>query len=299
MKSVRFDWKGCCRHLWREISEDQIANGAAALAFYMVLALFPSAIFGLSALAYLPIPHLQQAATDLVHESLPASAADLVMSTVQSVISERNTGLLSFGFVTALWSATSGVRGLMQQLNVAYEVAEQRSFLRTQATALLLTFAFFALVLGALALIIFGGMLQSYVGVRLGWSDGLLLTFAGLRWLIIVAALNAAFALIYSFGPNLKQRFMQVIPGCLAATASLLIASIAFKVYVEKFSDYGALYGGLGGVIVLLLWLFSAGWSILFGAELNDALRQKPRAPSRESAAAACPRAPRTSTTSA
>jgi membrane protein len=298
VESVHFEWKGCCKHLWREVCEDQIGNGAAALAFYMVLALFPSAIFGLSALAYLPIPNLQQAATDVVREALPGSAAELVMGTVESVISQRNTALLSFGFAFALWSATSGVRVLMGQLNVAYEVAEKRSFLRRQVTALLLTFAFSALVLGALALIIFGGMVQSFVGERLGWSDGLLVMFAGLRWLIIIAALNVAFALIYYLGPNLKQRFVLVTPGCLTATAALLIASSVFKAYVERFSDYGALYGSLGGVIVLLLWLFAAGWSILFGAELNDVLRQKPGAPTLEPAAASRSGAPQASTSS-
>lgn len=278
-KRARLDWKDCCRHLLREIQEDQITNGAAALAFYMILALFPSAIFGLSVFADLPIAHLQQAATDLIREALPGTAAESLTGTVQSVAAERSTGLLSFGFAFALWSATSGVYGLMHQLNIAYEVDESRGFLRTRATALLLTFGFFGLVLGALALIIFGGLLQSYIGEHLGWSGALITVFAVLRWVIIIVALNAAFALIYRFGPNLEQRLVWVLPGCLTGTACLLISSIAFKAYVDGFSDYGAQYGGLGGVMVLLLWLFAAGWSILFGAELNDVLRRQLGAP--------------------
>jgi membrane protein len=275
VERARLDWKECCRHLLREIQEDQITNGAAALAFYMILALFPSAIFGLSVFADLPIAHLQQAATDLIREALPGSAAESLTGTVQSVTSQRSTGLLSFGFAFALWSATSGVHGLMHQLNIAYEVKESRSFLRARATALLLTVGFFGLVLGALALIIFGGILQAYIGDHLGWSGALLTVFAVLRWLIIIVALNAALALIYLLGPNLEQRWVWVTPGCLTGTACLLVSSIAFKAYVDRFSDYGAQYGGLGGVIVLLLWLFTAGWSILFGAELNDVLRRK------------------------
>jgi membrane protein len=274
---ARLDWKGCGQHLWREIQEDQITNGAAALAFYMILALFPSAIFGLSVFADLPLAHLKQAATDLIREALPGAAAESLTGTVQAVTSQRDTGLLTFGFVFALWSATSGVHGLMHQLNIAYEVRESRSFLRARATALLLTLGFFALVLGALVLIIFGGILQAYIGNRLGWSGALLTVFAVLRWLIIILALNAAFALIYLLGPNLEQRLVCVSPGCLTGTACLLISSIAFKAYVDRFSDYGAQYGALGGVIVLLLWLFTVGWSILFGAELNDVLRRRSR----------------------
>jgi len=275
VERARLDWKGCCRHLLQEIQEDQITNGAAALAFYMILALFPSAIFALSVLADLPIAHLQQAATDLIREALPGSAAESLTSTVESVASRRSTGLLSFGFAFALWSATSGVHGLMHQLNIAYEVKESRSFLRARATAVLLTVGFFGLVLGALALIIFGGILQSYIGDHLGWSAALISAFAVLRWVIIIAALNAAFALIYFLGPDIEQRFIWVTPGCLTGTACLLVSSIAFKAYVDRFSDYGAQYGALGGVIVLLLWLFTAGWSILFGAELNDVLRRR------------------------
>lgn len=278
MNARKLEWKQCCRDLWREVKEDQISNGAAALAFYMVLALFPSAIFSLSILPYLPIAHLQQAVTDLVRQALPGSAADLLTGTVESVVSRRSGGLLSFGFVFALWSSTSGLHSLMQQLNVVYEVEEERSFLRARALALVLTVAFFTLVVGALALIIFGGMLQSYIGDNLGWSGGLRLVFAVLRWLIIIAALHCAFSVIYYLGPNLKQPFVLVTPGSVAATAALLLVSIGFKTYVERFSDYDALYGSLGAVIVLLLWLFVAGWVILFGAELNDVVRRQQRA---------------------
>jgi membrane protein len=274
----KLECKECCKQLWREVKEDQISNGAAALAFYMLLALFPSAIFGLGILAYLPIAHLQQAVTDLVREALPGSAAELLTHTVQSVVSRRSTGLLSFGFVFALWSATSGLHGLMDQLNVAYEVQEERTFLQARALALLLTIAFFALIVGGLILITFGGIVQSYIGSHLGWSGGLLLLFAGLRWVIIISSLHLAFSLIYYLGPNLKQPFALVTPGSVAATLAMLLASVAFKAYVERFSDYDALYGSLGGVIVLLLWLFAAGWVILFGAELNDVLRREPPA---------------------
>jgi uncharacterized BrkB/YihY/UPF0761 family membrane protein len=117
-------------------------------------------------------------------------------------------------------------------------------------------------------------ILQSYIGEHLSWSGALLSVFAVLRWLIVIVALNAALAGIYLLGPNLEQRFVGVVPGCLTGTACLLVSSIAFKAYVDRFSEYGAQYGALGGVIVLLLWLFTAGWSILFGAELNDALRR-------------------------
>jgi len=271
-----FDRKHC-RSLWREVNDDQIDNGAAGLAFYMVLSLFPCAIFSLSVLPYLPVANLQQAIMDLVREVLPNDAAELLTGTVQSVVSRRSYGVLSFAFLFTLWSATSGLHGLMQQLNIVYDVDEERSFLKARGLALLLTAAFFGLMVGAFALIIFGGTVQTYVCNRLGWSAGLLGLFAGFRWVIIIIALHFAFSLIYYLGPNLKQPFILITPGSLVATLCLLGVSMAFKVYVNRFSDYDALYGSLGAVIVLMLWLFAAGWVILFGGELNDVLRRDHR----------------------
>jgi len=272
--TAKRDWKRLGRELGREIQKDQIANGAAALAFYMVLALFPLAIFGLSVLPYLQVENLEQAVLELVDEALPRAAADMLTSTVQSVVSQRRGGLLSFGFVFALAAATNGLHGLMQQLNVVYEVEEERTFLRARGLALVLTVAFFGLVVGALGLITCGGMLHVYIGNHFGWSSALRVAFAALRWVIIILALHSAFALIYHLGPNLRRRFELITPGSVAATAAMLLASLAFKNYVNRFSVYDALYGSLGAVIVLLLWLFAAGWVILFGAELNDVLER-------------------------
>jgi membrane protein len=98
--------------------------------------------------------------------------------------------------------------------------------------------------------------------------------FASLRWVIIISALHFAFSLIYYLGPNLEQPFVLITPGSVAATLLLLGISVLFKVYVNRFADYDALYGSLGAVIVLMLWLFAAGWVILFGGELNDVLRR-------------------------
>jgi membrane protein len=252
--------------------DDHVANGAAALAFYSVLALFPGAIVGVSLLPHLPIPHLQQAVTDLVQQTLPGSAARVLLNSIQSVDANRQVGLLVVSLLFALWAASGGLSGIMQQLNVVFEVKEQRSFLRIRGIAALLAVSFCGLLLGALALAVFGGMLQAYLGDALGWSRGLLLTFATLRWIVIVNALQLAFSLVYYLGPDIHRRFRFVTPGAVVATVGLLLASIGLKTYVASYGNLDVLYGGLGAVVVILLWLFSAGWFTLFGAEIDDAL---------------------------
>jgi cation diffusion facilitator family transporter len=270
-------WREFARQLYTEVKDDQVSNGAAALAFYTTLAVFPAAIFGLSLLAYLPIPHLQQAIFELLYQLLPSTTADLFSGTVEDIVSERNTGLLSFGLLFAVWSASTGVYAVMQQLNVVYGVREGRSFLRLRVIALLLMLLYLALLVVTFTLVIFGGVLQDWIAKQLGWSDGLLLFFASFRWVVIAFALLCAMALIYRLGPSVTRPFRLLRPGNLVATAGFLVASLGFKLYVGNFANYDKMYGGLGAVIVLLLWLFIIGWVILIGGEINDLLdRQQP-----------------------
>ena|GEM_PF-113122 len=265
-------WKGkeLLRQLIHEIREDQVFNGAAALAFYTMLALFPAAIFGLSLLPYLPIPHLRQAVFDLLFEILPPSAAELFTGTVSRIMSDRNGGLLSFGLVFAIWSASSGLDAVMQQLNVVYGVTDRRSFVRQRATALLLMMMFMGLLVVTFALVIIGGELQDALSGVLGWSEPVHVFFALLRWLIISGALLAAFAIVYRFAPDVRRPFELLSPGNLFATAGFLLASFGFRTYVDNLASYDTTYGSLGAVIVLLLWLFIIGAVIMIGGELND-----------------------------
>ncbi len=274
-------WKDRAKALAREVRDDRAGSGAAALAFYLVLAIFPAAIFGLSLLPYLPIPRLEQAVLDLIHEAMPPAAADLFTGTVNGVLSRRRGGLLSFGLLLSLWSASSGLYAIMQQLNVVYGVRERRSFLRARAVALLLTLAFFLLVVGGLGLVVFGGVLESWLGGTFGFSDALLAGFAAARWIVIVLAIQLALSLVYWAGPSHDARYGFLRAGPAFATAGLVVASFAFKLYVSRFASYDAVYGSLGAVIVLLLWLYVTGWVILLGGEI-DGMTTGERAPRRQ-----------------
>lgn len=268
------------KDLLHEVKHDQLANGAAALAFYLMLSLFPAAIFLLSLLPYLPIPHLEQAIMEVMNQVMPGPAQALFATTVHNVVTHRSGGLLSFGLLFTLWSASSGLFAIMQQLNVTHGAAEERPFWKVRGTAVLLTVLFFLLVVGALALVIGGGALQGWIGSHLGWSKPLLIGFAVLRWGIILLSVLLAFALIYYLGPHTDQRFRLVSPGSVFATIGLLVTSLLFKVYVGNFGNYDKTYGSLGAVIALLMWLYITGFVVLLGAEVNELLTRhapKPR----------------------
>lgn len=257
------------RELWQEISEDDIFSGAAALAFYLTLAIFPAVIFVMALLPYLPVPQLDQAIMDLLRQALPGEAATMFVGVVEEVTSQPRGGLLSFGLLGALWATSTGMAAIMTQLNISYDVVESRGLVRSRLIAIGLSLLFTLLVIGGFTLIVLGGVVQDALAARFGLGTGLLTAFAVLRWVIIVLGLLLAFALIYYLAPDVKQRFVFITPGSAIGVAALMAASLAFAWYAQRFGDYSATYGSIGAVIVLMLWLYIAGLVILLGSQVN------------------------------
>ena len=255
--------------LYQEISDDNVFNGAAALAFYLTLAIFPALIFVMAVIPYLPIKDVDQAIMDSLGQALPRDAYELVAGVVREVTSNRRGGLLSFGLLATLWAASAGMYAIMQQLNITYDVKEARNFIRARATAIMLSLLFGLLVIGAFSLIVLGGRIEDWIGNRFGFADALVTFFAVFRWIVIVLALLLGFAIIYYVGPNVEQKFKFITPGSLLGVTLLIIVSLGFSLYIRNFADYSATYGSIGAVIILMLWLYIAGLVILLGSEIN------------------------------
>lgn len=257
------------KDLKREISQDNVSNGAAALAYYLTLAIFPAMIAMLSVVPYLPIENVDQAIMDLLRQALPEQAASMFTGVVNEVAQNKKGGLLSVGLLATLWAASNGIYAIMQQLNITYDVKEERSFVKGRLTAIGLTLLFGLLIVGAFSLVVFGGKLQEWLGSSVGFSSALLTAFAALRWVIIAGALLLGFAVIYYWGPNVEQKFKFVTPGSVLGVLLLVGISLAFKAYVSNFGKYEATYGSIGAVIVLMLWLYFTGLVLLLGSEIN------------------------------
>jgi membrane protein len=261
-----------------ELADSRLQNGAAAMAFFSMLAIFPTAIFALSLLPYLPIDDLQRAVFDLLGELMPREAAELFNDTVHNIVSQRHTGLLSFGLLFSVWSAASGVLATLEQLDVVHREERPRSALRTRGRAFLLLIPLSILVVTTFGLVIFGGKLQGWIVDAFGSSPVLLLCFASVRWLVIMLAILAACAFMYRVGPTRGRPFRLFSPGAIFATLGLIAVSFAFRFYVGEFGSYDAVYGSLGAVIALLVWLYVAAWMFLLGAAIDELVR-KPTAP--------------------
>src|SRR5262249_22733479 len=149
------------------------------------------------------------------------------------------------------------------------DVNETRGFVRARLIAIALSLLFAGLVIGCFSLIVLGGVMQGWVADHYGLDGFILTVFAAFRWLVILAGLLLSFALIYFLAPNVKQRFIFITPGSALGVLVLAGASLGFAWYVKNFGNYSATYGSIGAVIVLMLWLYIAGLTILFGSEIN------------------------------
>lgn len=265
-------WKKFAADLWQEINEDRVFDGAATLAFYLTFSLFPALIFLLSLLPYLPIPHLEFTVMQTLFEVLPGDTATMVQDTVEGVVAKKHQGLLSLGAILTLWAASSGAYSLMQQLNFTYDVPENRSYLRMRATAALLVVGFGALFLVSLALVMLGDSIEGSLAKLRWWTPVLTVAYELMRWAFTLGTLALGFSLTYYFGPDVKQEFRFLTPGSMLGVLLFAGSSLLFKTYVAHFGNYNATYGGIGTMVVLMLWLNILGLVVLLGSEVNALL---------------------------
>jgi membrane protein len=261
--------------LWGEILDDNLLDGAAVLSYFFLLAVFPAVLFVLSLLPSLHIPHLQQAILDLIHQVLPQQSANLFEVTVRYVASEGTKTLLTFGLIFTLWSASTGMYAIMEQLNTVYHVKDRRPFWKARGTAIILMLVFFLLAIGSLSMAVFGGVIQSAMASVVGWSQPLRIFFAALRWIILAIALLLALAIVYRFGPDVNFRFRFISPGNITAAILIALGSVGFRFYVSKFGNYSATYGNLAAMIILMLWMYLASIALLIGCEINAILNAR------------------------
>jgi membrane protein len=257
------------RDLNHEISEDNVFNGAAALAYYLTLAIFPAMIVMLAVIPFLGIDNLDRAIMDLLNQALPGDAAKMFTGVIRDITQGKEGGLLSIGLLFTLWAASNGMYAIMQQLNITYDVKEERSFFKVRAIALGLTILFGLTILLSFALVVAGGQAQDWLASRLNWGPVITTLFAVARWLVIGVGLSMGFAVIYYWGPNVEQKFRLITPGSVLGTVLLALASLGIKTYVSNFGNYDATYGSLGAMIILMLWLYVTGLVILLGSEIN------------------------------
>jgi membrane protein len=261
-------WKDVLARTAAEAKSDQLVLLAAGVAFFGLLALVPGLVALVSLYGLVADPaDVSRHVGDLLGAA-PGEVRDLVREQLEAVTTrdDASAGVgAAVGLLVALWSASSGMKHLIDALNAAYDEEEGRGFVKVRALSLLLTVAAVLFVVGAFfAVAIVPALVEGPLSL--------------LRWPLLAVAFMAALATLYRHGPSRDEpEWRWTSAGGVVATVLWLAASALFSLYVSEVGSYGETYGSLGSIVVLMLWLFITAAVVLLGAELNAELERQTR----------------------
>lgn len=263
------------REFLYRIKDDNVTAIGAQLSYYLILSIFPFVIFFLNILSYTPI-----AREDVLHNIiliLPMDTQKIISSLVIETINTSSETLLSLGAITGIWAASKGIMALIRALNKAYDVEETRSYLELRGLAILFTLALLALLVIVLLTLVFGEVLGNRLFDFLGITENFILFWKYFRVIISLSFMILIFTLLYRFSPSIRNgkkiSFKHAMPGAIFATIGWIFTSTIFSYYVNNFGNYSKTYGSLGGVIVLLIWLYISSITIIMGGEINATIK--------------------------
>lgn len=270
----RKGWRDVLLRTKSEMAADHVSVVSAGVAFFGLLALFPAIAATISIAGLLIDPATMQERIATLAAGLPEDAASILTKQATSVASNDKAGGIAavIGLLLALYSASKGMKTLMEGMNIAYDEVEDRGFVMVNVTALSLTiFLVIGLILGLSATIVLPATM-AYLGLP-GWIETLATI---LSWVLLAVLTVVGLAVLYRFGPSRAAPMWRwVTPGAALATVLWLLGSAAFSIYVANFGSYGETYGALGGIIILLTWLWLSSFIVLMGAELNSEMEHQ------------------------
>ena len=258
---------------FNDVHQETLVNKASSLAYTFLLAIFPGIIFIFTLIPYIPIKHFQEQLLEILALILPNNAYKAFQSTIEDIVKHQNVKLLSFGFFSALYFSTNGINKLMRAFNKAALVTESRSWLKRRVIALILTVIIVLSLLAAIAIMVIGQSITNTIRMDLGsrsifWVY--LIMFS--RWLIVVVLFFFTVSILYRYGPAHRRRWKFLSAGSILATFLAVLTSLGFAFYINHFSRFNKIYGSIGTLIVIMIWLYLNSLIVLIGFELNASI---------------------------
>ncbi|MFN4300323.1 MAG: YihY/virulence factor BrkB family protein [Thermaurantimonas sp.] len=257
------------RFFYIGVLQGNVTSRAASVSFSFFLALFPGIIFLFTLIPYIPIDGFQKVLFELLHEIMPPNTFEAAESTIDDIINNKRGGLLSFGFIAALIFATNGTNALISNFNASVHQFKTRGFWRQELVAIFLTLLLSVLFIIGIALIIFTeGFTDWLIEIKVIPAD--LKSFLRIgRNASLVAVIFFAISLLYYFGPADRSLFKFFSPGSILATLLILLGSELFSYYINNFNQYNRLYGSIGTLLIILLWIYVNSLILIIGFEFN------------------------------
>lgn len=253
-----------------KINNDDIFALAAQLAYYLILSFFPFLIFVITLIG---ISNLDSITVLYGLKSiLPDNVFNLVDNTVLEIVNKQNVGLLGISIVLSMWSASSGIRAVIRGINKAYDLKEKRGFISLSILSLIFTISLTLIIIITLIALVFGDIIGKYLYLWLPFPEVVRILWNIIRYLVVILSMVFIFGTLYRYAPTKKMRWKKVLPGSIFTSIGWIIVSTAFSYYVNNISNYSRLYGSLGAVFVLMIWLYLTSIILILGAEINSEL---------------------------
>jgi len=260
--------------IFNEIKNDKITTRANSMAFSFFLSLFPSLIMLFTLLAYLPVDrNYNEVITVYINELMPGNAGNFLLATIKDITTKPRGKLLSLGFILAIYFSSNGLVAMLQGFQKKNIVVFKKSnWVQQRISAIKMTFVLGLLLVSSFLLVIFGNLLLISIFKFFKTKFFLSFILTLLRWLVIVALFFIGIGVIYRMGIPFKNKLPIISPGAILASFLSLLTSILFSYYVENFGTYNKVYGSIGSIIVLMLWIQLNSYILLIGFELNAAI---------------------------
>jgi len=259
---------------FRGMQQGYIATRASAVSFSFFLAIFPFLIFLFSIIPFIPIANFQQVLLNIIQEFMPDIVWAPVKETITDTITRPRSGLLIFNFLLALYFSTKGMKSLIETFNSTYHDIESRSTAKQYIVALVLVAIISTLLIIAIGLMTFGYSLLKLIIPDIILSAHFFIFLVQLlRWLIILILLFLAISFMYFLAPSRNDRFRFISAGSTLSTLLIVLTTQGFNFYLDNFSRYNALYGSIGTLLVIMIWIYANAYVLLMGFELNASIR--------------------------
>ncbi len=260
--------------LWEKLVKFDIDQRAASVSYSFLLAVFPGVIFLFTLIPFIPIQNLDRLIMEFLGDAMPRGIYENTSNTIQDIVSRKRSDILSFGFFFTVFAATNGMMSLMGAFNMALQVREKRTYFKARMIALFLTVLLIVVLISAILILVVGTILIDFL-----FEKGLLNENFNF-YLLQIFRFGGTFLIfylgicvIYYFAPAVHKRLKFFNLGALVASILGILSTNLFSYYLANFNSYNKLYGSIGTLIALMVWIYLVALILILGFEINISVR--------------------------
>lgn len=268
-KSENFKYRqALCSEVIKEFNMPDLFSRTAEMAFYLTISIFPSMIFVICALAYIPAINLIKF-QETLSQLIPSEAFLIVRSLINSAVSNRSIYLLFFSFLLATWTFSKAVKSMIKGQNMSFKFRETRGFIVLNAVCMTYAVGFFLSIVFSVVFLVYGDNISNFIVHYFKDFIVLYIIYQILRYTLPIIVMISVFVSLFTLGPCVKLSFKKSIPGAIITTILWIILSLLYSYYTKYFFRTKEIYGSISALIILMTWLYFCAMSVTIGYKIN------------------------------